>query len=146
MPCSGASTCADRRSSRSPRSRVPSRVRPQLWARRRRLPEVPDLRRGLQAPRRIGGDVDATRGSPFRPNVRAARVYDPPRLRVQGRPSSPTVATEGLDLEGVPSRGDRTGTCTPRFWRPVLYQIELRPWAPSIVDTRFDDFDAFAEE
>jgi hypothetical protein len=26
-------------------------------------------------------------------------------------------------------RGDRTRTCNPRFWRPVLYQIELRPWA-----------------
>jgi hypothetical protein len=32
-------------------------------------------------------------------------------------------------LRGLPNRGDRTRTCNPRFWRPVLCQIELRPWA-----------------
>jgi hypothetical protein len=32
----------------------------------------------------------------------------------------------------LPNRGDRTRTCNPRFWRPVLYQIELRPWAPAV--------------
>lgn len=29
---------------------------------------------------------------------------------------------------GGPSRGDRVRTCDVRFWRPVLYQLELRPY------------------
>jgi hypothetical protein len=32
----------------------------------------------------------------------------------------------------LPYRGDRTRTCNPRFWRPVLYQVELRPWATPV--------------
>ena len=27
----------------------------------------------------------------------------------------------------VPNRGDRTRTCNPRFWRPVLYQLSYAP-------------------
>jgi hypothetical protein len=38
---------------------------------------------------------------------------------------------------GDGNRGDRTRTCNPRFWRPVLYQLSYAPW-------RFEGFSVSA--
>src|SRR5215216_1757287 len=64
----------------------------------------------------------------------AAELLEAVRAEVAGRDvgrlsdEAERPAFAGLS----PYRGDRTRTCNPRFWRPVLYQIELRPWAPRL--------------
>ena len=51
--------------------------------------------------------------------VRTPGTKTAARLQIR-RQRPPLCRTEG-------SRGDRTRTCNPRFWRPVLYQLSYAP-------------------
>jgi hypothetical protein len=58
-----------------------------------------------------------------------ARILGPGyRIRVPNQPTRRQWATENPPISRYfPSRGDRTRTCNPRFWRPVRYQLRHAP-------------------
>ena len=73
---------------------------------------------------RLPGDADVPR-----PRGRRVRRGGQARSGPSFRPcaSGKSSGNTGAWIARNPSRGDRTRTCNPRFWRPVRYQLRHAP-------------------